>query len=467
MIRYLISRLEKYGDKVVVEDGTSAAAKEITARQMTEDVGRICFFWKQYFKEPGHHVGIMAENSYHWLIQCIGIIASGNVAVLYNHNLSEEGLLDFILQSDTEVALCDDGMLSEYERCRAKIPFIELSSACHQERMPFADREDAEVIMMLFSSGTSGKSKIVQITNKNARICMEHLCAGEMDGRKTILMPVPLYHIVGIMFSYITLAEGNRIVISSAKYLMRSIKKGNITRAYLVPSMLQMFLRQVRKGEIKTEQIEKLNEIHSFGASLLPGMDRQLSDMGIRVSVFYGLTEACAMISGYGEYRAGAAGKPAPFVEIRLEDGEIVVQGDNIMKGYYGNQEETEKVCKNGWFYTGDLGKIDEDGYLYICGRKKNVIILPNGENVSPEEIEERLYRCPLITECRVFAGGHSIQAEIYSSGEHPDFTERKAEIERFVKEMNVNLPLTHRLREIYISETELGKTATGKIKRF
>lgn len=206
-------------------------------------------------------------------------------------------------------------------------------------------------------------------------------------------------------------------------------------------------------------------EFICLGAALSSGLAEFLKRLGIRITIYYGLTETAGIVSGLGDYRDGASGKIVPYMGVRLQDGELLLKGPNVMKGYYKNPEETADVLKDGWLHTGDLAKI-RDGWLYILGRKKNIIILDNGENVSPEELEEKLYACPSVTECLISEKEGQITAEIYSAGENMDYEERERRINHYVRQMNQKLPTTHRITRVHIRQKELEKTATGKIKR-
>ena len=462
MVDYLVSTLKFYGDREILLEGS----KRIMSSQFIADIERSCSFWKHSFAGGGHHIGIVAENSYLWLVQCMGIIASGNTVVAFNYNLGEEELIDFIELSDTEIALCDDGMLHEYTTCGERISFLELSQAFCEIPVSFTKRSEDDVIMMYFSSGTSGKSKIVQLRNKGMMIYGDYYLNVNERGSKTVLIALPLHHVGGIFNSYDELLFGNRIVISSAKYLLRDLRRIKVTKIVLVPSMLRNIFTQIQKGNLSKEQLSGVKEIYYLGAPLFPGMYDKVRQLGMRLQANYGLTEVTRGISGAGPYRENSVGRVEPYAKVKIEEGEILAGGEGMMLGYYRNPVETNKVCQNGWLHTGDMGRMDEDGYLYITGRKKNIIILANGDNVSPEELEDKLYGCPLISECRVYGSDDKITAEIYTCPDEKKFEERKSQIENYIKKLNTTLPTMKRIGQIYIKESELSKTAMGKIKR-
>ena len=471
MIRLLASALKKNEDKPVLQSG--GRGMELTGKQLLWEIGRSCGFWKRFFPDSGHHIGILAENSADWLIQFFGIIASGNLAVAYGVNDSDDEIRRRIRCSDTEVMLCDDGMLPEYEAEQFGIPALEMSRAYVKEAEDFAVRGEEEEVMLLFSSGTGGRSKIVPLTNGNLLAFASCLRGASGSHEETesgksedaVLIPVPLYHISGIFNSYYELLKGNTLIISSPKYLCRDIVSSSVTKAVLVPSMLKLLAEREVKDAALGRQVKQIREVICLGAALPFGLAEFLKNLGICITIYYGLTETAGIVSGLGDYRDGASGKIVPYMDVRFQDGEILLKGPNVMHGYYKNPEETTGVLKNGWLHTGDLAEI-RDGWLYIRGRKKNIIILDNGENVSPEELEEKLYACPFVTECLVSEKEGQITAEIYSAGKDMDYEERKRRIDHYVKQMNQKLPTTHRITRVQIRQKELEKTATGKIKR-
>ena len=480
MIKILESVLRENEDRPVIQD--ARRGRELTGSQVLLEIGRSCGFWRRFFPDSGHHVGILAENSADWLIQLFGIIASGNLAVAYHSGLSEDEIRHQMRCSNTEVMLCDDGMyfngmISDgissgdgAEPC--DIRFVEMSEAWGGDAAEFAFREDDEDVLLLFSSGTGGRSKIVSLTNGNLSAFAQYLRdawkgfeTSKTGTRDTVLVPVPLYHISGIFNCYNELIRGNSLIISGAKYLFRDAAGGGATKAVLVPSMLRLLADRADRDERLGRGVRTLREVVCLGAALPSELAEFLLKRGIRLTIYYGLTETAGIVSGLGDYREGASGQLVPYMEAKLLDGELLLRGPNVMKGYYKNPQETAQVLQDGWLYTGDLAEIRE-GYLYIRGRKKNIIILDNGENVSPEELEEKLYACPLITECLVWEEEGQVAADVYSAGEDTDWAERKEQIESYVRKMNQTLPPTHRIVRLHIRQEELEKTASGKIKR-
>jgi long-chain acyl-CoA synthetase len=230
----------------------------------------------------------------------------------------------------------------------------------------------------------------------------------------------------------------------------------------------------------------------SGGAALDPEVARGLGKLGFTVYQGYGITETSPVISVEypGGQKLGTVGRPIPGVEVRItnpdEDGvgEILVHGPNVMQGYYQRPEETAEVIKNGWYYTGDLGHLDKEGFLTICGRVKNLIVTPNGKNVYPEEVENELSKSPFIAEVMVY--GHKVDgtaeevhAQIYPDHEAIDnfVSERgiaplnevglKELIRREVRTAGERLADYKRVKRFTLREEEFPKTTTRKIKRF
>ena len=226
----------------------------------------------------------------------------------------------------------------------------------------------------------------------------------------------------------------------------------------------------------------------SGAASLSPEIEQKYRDLGINLVQGYGLTEPSSIISvGTNEYhRTGSVGKTIPSVEAKIVNcdkdgiGELVVKGPNVMLGYFKNEKETKKAIKDGWFHTGDLAKIDEDGYIYICGRKKNVIVLKNGKNIYPEEMENLINKIDGVEESFIFGKPMSkdqndikIFAKIVYNPElvediyHVKETEEVYKImNQKIKQINAEMPKYKSIKGMFVSEEPLIKTVTNKIKR-
>jgi long-chain acyl-CoA synthetase len=217
-----------------------------------------------------------------------------------------------------------------------------------------------------------------------------------------------------------------------------------------------------------------LKIIFTGGAHLDPYYIDRFSEFGIDIFEGYGMSECSPVITTntLTDHKKGSIGKPLANVELSFEDGEILVRGTSVMKGYYKMEEETDKALKDGWMHTGDKGYLDDDGYLYINGRVKNLIILSNGENVSPEEIENKLSLNPLVREVVVSGESNGLTASIYPD---EDVTKQKGlykdsvqeSLQAIIDNFNAAQPSYRHITKLIIRDDPFEKNATGKIKRF
>jgi len=251
---------------------------------------------------------------------------------------------------------------------------------------------------------------------------------------------------------------------------------------------MPLIIRSIIKNKVRKNLGGSL---HTFivGAAEVPApLIYDFACVGIRTLQGYGLTECAPLLAGNSDFffNAESTGRAIPGVELRIEDpneagiGEITARGKNIMLGYFNDEESTRKVLRGGWFHTGDLGRIDRDGFLYITGRLKNVIVTSNGKNIYPEELETRLCTHDEITECIVIAGADSngdvcVKAKILPNidlikerlGHLPGKDELKQIIKDIIAEINLNIPNYKNIKSIEILSQELQKTTTRKVLRF
>jgi long-chain acyl-CoA synthetase len=383
--------------------------------------------------------------------------------------------------------------------------------------------DNEEMTIMLFTSGTTNQSKAVMLSQQN--ICTNIIDIRnvfELDETDRFLSFLPLHHTfectVGFLYP---LSIGGSIIFSKGvRHIADELKNFKITAIICVPVVFEKMydklmktieekgkLPTVKKGIKLSNTLLKVGidirkklfkEIHdnlggalrvmvAGGAALSPEKEKGFWDLGFNLLQGYGLTETSPVISAEltKQKRIGSIGKKFPNVEVKIDNpdeegvGELLAKGKSIMLGYYNNEEANkESFTEDGWFRTGDLAKIDKDGYIYISGRKKFVIVLKNGKNVYPEEIESLIEKSDLIKECMVFAipaDNKDVMLSVkvcydkeYIEKEYGNITEQeiREKVWNWVKEVNKTMPKYKYVKKLFLTDEELVKTTTLKIKR-
>ena len=377
--------------------------------------------------------------------------------------------------------------------------------------------------IMLFTSGTTAMSKAVMLSHKNlVTNVMDIIQRFDLTDEDRFLSFLPLHHVFEctVGFLYPISIGGSIAFCEGVKHMAENIKEFEITAMISVPAVFDIIYRKVMKTiekKGKLANLEKGKKVSQFllkmkidlrkqlfkevheslgpklklvvtgGAALDPETEKGFNDLGFDVEQGYGLTETAPVIAAETPKcrRLGSIGKKFPSVEVKIDDpdeegiGELMAKGPSIMLGYYENEEATKSALESdGWFHTGDLARIDKDGYIYISGRKKSVIVLNNGKNVFPEEIETLLNKVEGIKETFVFEkkeddGDVKVCVEIVYDKElikELYNIEGEENIKEFlwdkVKEVNKLMPKYKYVREMVITEEPLIKTTTLKIKR-
>lgn len=383
--------------------------------------------------------------------------------------------------------------------------------------------DNEEMSIMLFTSGTTNQSKAVMLSHKNICTNVKDIRnVFELDETDRLLSFLPLHHTfectVGFLYP---LSIGGSIIFSKGvRHIADELKNFKITAMICVPVVFEKMydklmktiedkgkMPTVKKGiklsncllKVGIDIRKKLfKEIHdnlggclrvmvAGGAALSPEKEKGFWDLGFNVLQGYGLTETSPVIAAEltKQKRLGSIGKKFPSVEVKIYNpdksgvGELLAKGNSVMIGYYNNEEANEEVfTEDGWFRTGDLARIDKNGYLYISGRKKFVIVLKNGKNVYPEEIESLLEKSELVKECMVFGmpardGDVTLSVKIcydkdYVKKQFGDITidDLKEKIWNWVKEVNKTMPKYKYVKKLILTDEELVKTTTLKIKR-
>ena len=376
--------------------------------------------------------------------------------------------------------------------------------------------------IMLFTSGTTSISKAVMLSHKNIiSNVMDIRASFEFNETDTLLSFLPLHHVFECTAGFLyAISKGSSIVFSKgAKHIADELKQFQITAMISVPAVYDIMYRKLmktieKKGKLETVKKgikissallkfkidfrKKLfSEIHNNlggklrflvagGAALDPETERGFRALGFNLLQGYGLTETAPVVAvGLTKCRkTGSIGKKVPSVEVKILEpneegiGELIVKGPNVMLGYYNNEEATkEAIDADGWFHTGDLAKIDKEGFIFITGRKKNVIVLQNGKNIYPEELEILINKIEGIKESMIYGtpenGDLTISAKVvYDKVSMKDLynLETEEQIQEFIndeiKKINKTMPAYKYIRNVIITEEELIKTTTLKIKR-
>ena len=387
-----------------------------------------------------------------------------------------------------------------------------------------AEIKENEMNILLFTSGTTSQSKAVMLSQKN--IASNVYAMQKVEGiyeTDSNLAFLPFHHIFGSTCMIMMLACGVRTAFPDGlRYVAQNLKEYGVSVFVGVPLLVEAIYNKVMKEiekQGKTKLITtatkisnvllklhidirrklfkqiidnlggKMRFVISGGAPLDPKIEKGFIDFGIRVAQGYGLTETAPVIAAENDFvtKIGSIGVPMENVTLEIVNkdekgiGEIRVKGPNVMLGYYENEEETNKVLKDGWFYTGDLGYIDKDGCVYITGREKNMIVLKNGKKIFPEEIETLVNRIDLIAECFVFGLPDEIDKNdlklsvkvVYNKDEvkekHGDISEeeiRNIIWDRIKNEVNTTVPRYKHITNMILTDKELIKTTTKKVKR-
>lgn len=497
----------------------------------------------------GKRIAVISENRYEWEVAYLAICCGTGIVVPLDKALQIDEIESLIIRSEAEAIFYsskyDEFMNKIQKNGDSKLKYFISMDLEKNDFNKFSQKEitqkgkellekgstdfinaeinNEEMNIMLFTSGTTSKSKSVMLSHKNLCTNMIDIRSSfEVDDTDIFLSFLPLHHTfectVGFLYP---ISVGSTIVFSKGvRHIAAEMKNFEITAMISVPALVEKMYDKVMKAideKGKTASVKKgillsnallkvgidikkkiFKEIYQNlgghlrilvvgGAPLSPEKEKGFWDLGFNVLQGYGLTETSPVIAAEltKQKRIGSIGKKMPSVDVKIENpdeagvGELLVKGDSVMLGYYENEEANGEVFdNNGWFHTGDLARIDKDGYIFISGRKKFVIVLKNGKNVYPEEIESLIDRSNLIKESMVFGmpdddGDVTIGVKVvydkeYIQNELGNITEEeiREKIWNWVKEVNKTLPKYKYVKSLILTDEELTKTTTLKIKR-
>lgn len=447
--------------------------------------------------ERGGHIAVTGMTSYEWIVTYLGTVNSESVAVPLDVSLPANDLCDLINRSDATVLVFDevrkDVAQSAMENCPKLKHIISMQKETgddkiksfwelvgeNQGRCDHNPKPDS-LCTIMFTSGTTGKSKGVMLTQEN--LAVNATCLDMKIPKRTVILSVlPIHHAYCLSLDILKgISLGCVICINdSLMRVAKNIKLFKPNMILMVPLMIETIAKKLEEVKMLPAKIVKkkvfgdqFNTICSGGAYLNPAYIDMFEKFGITILQGYGMTECSPVISTNlpWKIKKNSVGKLMPNCKAKVVDEELWVSGSSVMQGYYKMPEETADALKDGWLVTGDLGYVDEDGYVFLTGRKKNLIITKNGENVSPEEIENKLGENRLVCEILVRENEGVIEAEIFPDMEYAKKKKIKdipTTLQEIIDEYNTTVPLYKKVYRLKVRETEFEKTQTKKIKRF
>lgn len=448
--------------------------------------------------EQGKHIAVIGATSYAWIVSYLGIVNGGSVAVPLDASLPAADLCELIDRAEATMLVFDELRKDVAEAAKKQCPALEVYVSMQQEAhtsevLPFerlleenrgvheSNVQPDELCTIMFTSGTTGKSKGVMLTQRNLAenaTCLDM----KIPAHTTILSVLPIHHAYCLSMDILKgFSLGSVICINdSLMHMAKNIKLFAPDMILMVPLMIETFAKKLEDAlaaglpaaAVKSQVFgEKLHTICSGGAYLNPDYVELFAKYGITILQGYGMTECSPVISTMVSWdiRKNSVGKLLPNCEAKTVDNELWVRGSSVMSGYYKMPEETKEALTDGWLHTGDLGYVDADGFVYLTGRKKNLIITKNGENVSPEEIENVLGNSRLVQEVIVREAQGVIEAEIFPDMEYTkreSITDIREALQKEIDAYNSAAPAYKRIYRLKVRETEFEKTASRKIKR-
>ena len=463
--------------RYVAEDGKTVVEKKY--REYAQDIRRMVAYLKAEVPDiKGRRIVLLSRNCYEFCVASYGIILAGGVLVTLNQKKNWEEL-EYELGLVEPALILNDGI--DYG-CRA-----ELEAAYGPKLRPMDCYKDTapgeltncvghdDLMMLMFTSGTTGRSKGVMLSERNMCASLhtysevaenwitDRLPAGQKLPLSHMTL-LPLFHMACFVcvMSYPP-AGWTLNLCGDIRDFYRDLGLMHSDVMASAPVLVETIYKDMKRGRVS--RLNGLWDLCCSSAALDPKMLLELAQNGFVVNQCYGMTETFGdgiLNFTQVEKHMSAVGKPDDHVQYKLDEtGEICIKGDCVMLGYYKDPEATAEVIDaDGWFHTGDLARMDEEGFYYITGRKKNLIILASGENVSPEELEKKLALCPAIIECIVKEKGQKICAVIYC----PE--DKQEEVRAFVTEVNRSLPLYKRISAVEFTAEPLPRNALGKLLR-
>jgi long-chain acyl-CoA synthetase len=491
---------------------------EKTYREFYEEVNALGT-WMEQQRIQGH-IAVVGANSYEWLLCYFAIVNGGNVAVPIDKELPEQEMAKLFQKADVRTAFlsrpdsCSD-LVQKYSMEGMDSYIAEGKRLIREGHKEFIDYriDNEKMCCIMFTSGTSGESKGVMLSHQNIAEDINGSCRLFVLEGNTLAV-LPFHHAFGLVVGVLMVFHyGYTIYINrSLKRVQRDLQIAKPQTMFLVPLFVETFHKQiwsVAKKEGREKLLRRMMKLsdcllwlgldirellfasvrQAFGGSLAYiicggaplGVQyvKEFRSWGIEILNGYGTTECspCAAVNRNHFHKDGTIGMAVPNIKVKISsEGEVLIQGPIVMLGYYKDESATQKAFsqeedEEGWYATGDLGTVDADGFITLTGRKKNLIILSNGENVSPEELEADFYKDEAVQEVIVYEKDGMITAEIFPDEEYMRSTgeieEEQEYFEKLRRHINQNRPMYKQVAVVQLRTSEFPKNTSKKILRY
>lgn len=504
---------DSYSETVAYKFLVDETVESRTYKNLRDDAyGLASFFLSKGYN--GKHIALLGGTSYEWIVSFLAIIMSGNVVIPIDKMLPEKEMTFLFEKGDVDCILFSGEYEKVAEHGKEAIAAIrDIFNISTREFKGFLCTKEAilpetdpdKMAEILFTSGTTGTSKGVMLSQtnivSNIRDIIRMDFTSNLNGYKVVLSVLPIHHTFELTVDNLGVLGCGATICLNDK-LENIVNNLNIFKpsvVLIVPAIAEAFYKKIQDGLSDKSNRKKINQgrkivkftkalgmdtrrkiyksmLDKFGgnltnivvggAALRPEICNCFQEFGINVYQGYGLTECAPLVAANYPVcdRVGSVGKVVDYMEVKIDKGEILTKGPGLMLGYYKNDEQTNEVITDGWFHTGDLGYIDDDGFIYITGRCKNLIILDNGKNIYPEELEEKIVVMDGVKDAFVYGDKGRICVLVLP--ENPGDKDKKKAIETSIKKLNETLPTYKKITFISFTSREFPKTTTLKIKR-